>query len=57
MGYNTQVFNVGNLRRQRKETNEHTAQFFDPNNTQAKSTREQVRPQITIAHALLQEAV
>ena len=42
MGYYTQVFNVGNLRRMRKETSGDTADFFDPNNAQAKMTRERV---------------
>lgn len=42
MGYNSQVFNVGNLRRIRKETTDQTAMFFDPRNNQAKQTREQV---------------
>eukprot|EP01134_Creolimax_fragrantissima_P007836 CFRG7836T1 len=52
MGYDTEVFNVGNLRRERKaEAQEHSAKFFDPNNANAKNQRD------TLALDVLDHAV
>eukprot|EP00124_Ichthyophonus_hoferi_P004135 Ihof_evm3s419 gene=Ihof_evmTU3s419 len=52
MGYNCQVFNVGNLRRIRKHTtNQHNANFFDPSNECAKQQRDQLAMDV-LAQAL-----
>jgi len=41
LGYNTKFFNIGGYRRENYGTKECTAEFFDPNNTQAVQARTQ----------------